>query len=181
MVTDTDRRFTILDGMAMTAAVGVGLGLTRLTAGWVSPSDRRWAIAAGSWAVALPVTWMVAILGLVGPRAPRDRAACPPGVAACVAVAVASCCILVFWSHNLVFALKQGHWPPVQFWQVMMSHVLTPMPLAATVAATWSLLLLERRWLARPDWVDRAGRIAGVYWLAAGLTIPVLNIWANWR
>ena len=46
--------------------------------------------------------------------------------------------------------------------------------LSAAVAGTWLVLLLDRRWKPEPSWIDRAGRLLAVYWLTAGLMLPVL-------
>jgi hypothetical protein len=54
-------------------------------------------------------------------------------------------------------------------------RVLEPLPLAAAVAATWSLLLVNRRWHPERSWIDRLGRFLGLYWLAAGLVVPFLR------
>jgi hypothetical protein len=170
------RQFKIFDGMAMTAAIAVGLGLVRLTSE-SSPlaTSLPWKISEGSWALALPVTWMLAGLRLSAPH-PRFRA---PGAAACLAVTVASLCMLLFFSHNLVSNLPRVGWSSRTFWGVTAQHVLTPMPLAASVAAAWSLLAFDREWRPEASWIDRAGRVVGLYWLVAGLAIPALNIWQN--
>jgi predicted transporter len=56
-----------------------------------------------------------------------------------------------------------------------------PHPFAATVVATWSMMALDRRWRPEPSWIDRTGRLIGIYWITAGVGIPALNIWQNWR
>ena len=37
---------------------------------------------------------------------------------------------------------------------------------AAAVAAAWLTLALTGRWRPRPDWLDRAGRALGTFWIA---------------
>ena len=36
----------------------------------------------------------------------------------------------------------------------------------AAVAVAWLTLALSGRWRPRPDWLDRAGRALGIFWLA---------------
>lgn len=175
-------RLTILECMALTAAVGAGFWLARFTADEGPPSpDIRWVIARGSWAVALPMTWMLVALRLFGSHPARRYLFRPPGIVACIAVVVASFCMLVFWSHNFVSNRPVIDWISPRFLRAALRHILGPQPLAASVAAVWITLVVNGRWRPEPSWIDRAGRIVGVYWLAAGLAIPGLNIWVNWQ
>jgi hypothetical protein len=63
-------------------------------------------------------------------------------------------------------------------------HERYPIPsilVPASVAFAWSGLALMRRWQAEPSWIDRAGRVLGVLWLA---TIPVYligQVFVLWR
>jgi hypothetical protein len=84
-------------------------------------------------------------------------------MAACLAVAVSSTCMLLFYSHNLISNIPRVGWFSRIFWSGTALHVLTPMPLAASVAAAWALLAADRRWRPEPSWIDRAGRLVGLY------------------
>jgi hypothetical protein len=173
------KRFSILDGMAMTAATALGLALMEMMReGSPFPSGQSvWRIVQASWAFILPLTWMIAMLRLFV-RRPRFRA---PGVAACLMVSVVSLCILVFYSHNFVSNFPRVGLFSRRFWCGVVSHILMPHPFAATVVATWSMMALDRRWRPEPSWIDRTGRLIGIYWITAGVGIPALNIWQNWR
>ena len=50
------------------------------------------------------------------------------------------------------------------------------LPLAAAVLGTWSLLICNRRWRPEQSWIDRLGRCLGIYWLGAGLVVPILRL-----
>jgi hypothetical protein len=68
---------------------------------------------------------------------------------------------------------------PHDVFSVAALRVVEPVPLAAAVAAIWSLLIFEQRWRPEPSWIDRAGRCLGIYWLAAGLVVPFLRVFLS--
>ena len=37
------------------------------------------------------------------------------------------------------------------------------------VASTWFHLILSRRWTRPADWIDRVGRVVGIFWIVIGL------------
>ncbi len=161
-------RSTILDIMALAAAFA--LGYVSALALWKqqtvgSPLN-------GVSVTALPITWTLVALRLIGPRTSRRRRFEPPGLAACAAVLAASllnaCCA---WS----VAFMSPAVPPDPFSAVVL-RIVRPLPLAAAVAGTWSLLILNRRWRPEPSWIDRLGRCLGTFWLAAGLIAPFLGL-----
>ena len=176
-----DRRFTILDAMAMMAAIAVGCFLARFTMDKLDMAKYpSWLVVRGSWAVMLPLTWMLAALRTTAPR-PRFQT---PGSSACVTVVIVSFCMLLFYSHNVIGYLRAAPtriWSDSRYWSNIALYVLTPMPLAASVAAAWSIMALDGRWRPEPTWLDRSGRAVGIYWILAGVAIPTLNIWHNWR
>jgi hypothetical protein len=157
-------RSTLLDIMALVAAFGLGY--------MVALALWPWSLVNGGSAVALPITWTLVALRVVGPRPSRRRRFDPPGLAACLAVSAAS--LLNGWSA-LDVTFKNASVPSDLF-SAMALRVVEPLPLAAAVAATWSLLLLNRRWRPERSWIDRLGRFLGFYWLAAGLVVPILRL-----
>ncbi len=52
------------------------------------------------------------------------------------------------------------------FIEIPASSVIVP----ATVVLVWVMLAVTRKWQAEPSWIDRAGRLLGVLWIA---TIPI--------
>jgi hypothetical protein len=45
----------------------------------------------------------------------------------------------------------------------------SPVVVPGAVAAAWLVLIVTKRWVAEPSWIDRAGRAIGICWLA---TLP---------
>jgi hypothetical protein len=131
-----------------------------------------WPILYGGSVIALPITWTLVALRVIGPRPSRRRRFGPPGLAASLAVSAASllnvCC-----SWDIAFISPSV---PHDVISVAALRVVEPVPLAAAVAAIWSLLIYEQRWRPEPSWIDRAGRCLGIYWLAAGLVAPFLRV-----
>jgi hypothetical protein len=72
---------------------------------------------------------------------------------------------------------------------------VAPIEVALVVATGWIILILSRRWRPQPNWIDRAGRAFGLFWIVWGIIEevepwgflekdPYLKIWRliqNWR
>ncbi len=160
-------RSTLLDLMALAAAFA--LGYAAYLALW--RQQVAWPLLNGTSVVVLPITSTLVALRLLGPRPSRRRRFDPPGLAACLAVSAAS--LLNAWcAWDVAFARTPV--PPDLFTAVAL-RVVEPLPLAAAVAGTWSFLIIDRRWRPEPTWNDRLGRCLGLYWLAAGLMVPILR------
>jgi hypothetical protein len=163
-------RSTLLDLMALAAAFA--LGYTASLELW--RRQVAWPLLNGVSVVALPITLTLVALRLIGPRASRRRRFDPPGLAASVAVSAAS--LLNIWCAWDVAFLRTP--VPPDLFSAMALRVVEPVPLAAAVAGIWSLLICDRRWRPEPTWIDRLGRCLGIYWLAAGLAVPVLRLFS---
>jgi hypothetical protein len=51
----------------------------------------------------------------------------------------------------------------------------------ATVMVAWLGLVASRQWKSESSWIDRAGRLIGIFWL---MTIPIYItgfVWAHWK
>jgi len=100
-------------------------------------------------------------------RPPLRRVARQPGFAACCAVAMA---IALVGSMN--FALLSNSYAPAAPLGVRVHDTLVSVlafghgQCGAAVAAVWLTLTLTCGWRPRPDWLDRAGRILGIFWIA---------------
>ena len=72
-----------------------------------------------------------------------------------------------------------------RLWRVMLGYaeglvIENPVPsviVPATVAVAWLVLAVSRKWQAERSWIDRAGRVLGILWLA---TIPIYLIGFVW-
>jgi hypothetical protein len=171
------RRFTLLDGMILTAALAVCFAsrsyapsevvarFRTIPAGYLASWDGWLMILRGKSpeAVAFSGTVFTCLLPylafgtvaslavrLRNPRPPRDQLVRQPGLIACAAA---------------VTGWALASWLP--------DHVFSLSAVGLTVGAAWLVLALSRRWRAEPSWVDRFGRAMGVLWIA---TLP----WLFW-
>jgi hypothetical protein len=122
--------------------------------------------------VVLPITWSLVALRVIGPRPPRRRRFDPPGLAACLAVSAASLLNAV-GAGDIALTRRTVTY---DVFTLAALRIVEPLPLAAAVAGIWSVLIFNRRWRPEPTWMDRVGRCLGMYWLAAGLVVPLLRL-----
>jgi hypothetical protein len=171
---DTRRRFTIADGMILVAATAAALA----TAKSFPPRPRH---ALLPWAAEIPkLTWagLIFTLALIPirlrrPRPGRDDLWRRPGWVACVSVAIAL--VIVFLQACLSYAIILRANPAflfspgtdLSFFRNNIGHIQTQAITA--VAAAWSVLACGGLWESEPGWIDRAGRVIGVYWILIGL------------
>jgi hypothetical protein len=161
-------RPTIFYLMALSAAFA--LGYTLALALWERHVPGP--ILHGGSVVALPITWTLVALRVIGPRPSRRRRFDPPGLAACLAVSAASLFnALCAW--DIAFIRPSF---PHDVFTVAAIRVVAPLPLAAAVVGIWWVLIFDRRWRPEPTWIDRVGRCLAIYWLAAGLVVPLLRV-----
>ena len=155
-------------------------GFRDLFGGW---PDGDWAVVVGQTAdlgvliavLTMPVVaiWTLALIPirLVGPRPQLRRFARQPGMmATCasrLAIAFAGLGVLV-----MVLATEMELFDPLEDLGVLTPFV--PMFIGWSVLLSWLTLLIGRRWRAEPSWVDRLGRIAGVFWIVAGFAVTSL-------
>jgi hypothetical protein len=98
------RRFGIIDGMGIVAAAAVAIALARFhPARFPIARSPGTAIASVMRSAALPLSWMVVALSLVGRGAGRRRPR-PPDLAACVGVLVATSISLALWVDIVISA-----------------------------------------------------------------------------
>jgi hypothetical protein len=176
------RRFGIIDCMGIVAAAAVAVALARYHLG--RDSTPGVATAHVTRSVALPLSWMVVALSSVG-RGPGRRRPRPPGVAACVGVIVATGISLSFWVHVVIILMPGVGWAWEAWrdlpWEFIPQQIVDPTPPAIAVGSVWAVLALDRRWRPEPAWLDRLGRILGVYWLADAVGLPIaLRVAGYW-
>ncbi len=106
---------------------------------------------------------------LRGPRPSRARLARQPGLAACAAVTLMAALSEV---EYLARVMVRGVDNPFrsgfsyETLLVLMDGVrYSFMYDGRAVAVAWLTLALVGRWRPAPDWVDRAGRAVGAFWL----------------
>jgi hypothetical protein len=186
------RKFSILDAMVLVAATAVGLAFLRASVGDFSELGARMQDSVrvlagpldhwGAWGLAIYSTcvqaaalsipfgwaWSVAILllRLRRPRPRRRRLACQPGAIACYSAAIT---LVPAITRVVGVALMSGMssgFREMLDWVVGTWFVFVPALAGFAVIGSWATLLLGRRWRPEPSWIDRAGRVLGVYWIA---------------
>jgi hypothetical protein len=163
------RRFNIGDAMIIVVALATGLALARVAlyqmGGWISMIRQLGSPGWPTWwnmfwtAVQILFCFIVALIPalivvcLRRPRPPLRRVALQPGfVALCVLVLVGMIDVDAIY-------LDLVSWPPLV-------HAVLP---GAAVLASWLVLVVFRCWQPERSWIDRTGRLIGVFWIA---TIP---------
>lgn len=101
------------------------------------------------------------------------RLARQPGTVACGAISLV---LVVVIGLSIAFELGFDRRDPIAFGVIKVVAIqmtsddafnhLTPLAAWAT-AASWLVLAVGGRWRPEPDWIDRAGRVIGITWIAA--------------
>ncbi|WP_435016349.1 hypothetical protein TA3x_003914 [Tundrisphaera sp. TA3] len=172
------RRFTIADGMILVPAAALGALMLRaylpghyrqlaivptlIPDPWGAWRVHAWVRGPGSCFV-VPVMAALIVLRLRPPRPGRIRS--QPGFVACLAVMLA---VLVGVArvatifHRPSFHSESGF---EQIWGSVTARA------SWAVMGAWLALHLSGDWDAEPSWVDRAGRLLGVFWIAPMLML----------
>ena len=186
----TNRRPRLSDILLMVAAAAVGLATFKLAVsaalggrfaveGLIARPARGWrtgqVVARGvEWiGLALPFaaawTFTVPVLRLRPPRPRRFRS--DAGFVACVAAITG-----FLWATivlGLVLALDRAAsdmlaaTPERWLFHYVVEQLFADVGLA--VAAAWLGLFLSGRWRRSTDWIDRSGRVLGIFWIVSGL------------
>jgi len=173
MPLNPSRRFVISDAMAVIATAAVGFALFRATLPddlWkltdpnvtYPPGNRTYSLIHFTLSAVMSflVVWtpILLFLRLRQPRPRLRRVFLQPGTVAC-AVATLAMTIEALWILPL---LAVGS----RFVQKETLLVNFACMVSFAVVGGWSVLVLSGRWRPEPSWIDRAGRITGVVWLA---------------
>ncbi len=169
------RRFRIVDGIVLVAAVGVGLAWMRLFTkshgypdqpfeGWrLSALELRLQIqcwwAGASYNLLAAFTIAVFLLRILPPRPGRRILTRQPGAVACGAVIAA---LAVEKIPNLL-ALVSVIYSGEPWWWVPWTVEGPFEGLAVFIA--WLLLLGSGRWKHEKSWIDDVGQILGIFWI----------------
>lgn len=115
------------------------------------------------------IPWMAAMIA-IRLRRPRPRLIrFQPGFVACVAV-------MVSLLPGIAWFLTIRHRPGFQragafeqTWAIATNWTET------AVLGAWLALLISRKWRSEPSWVDRMGRVLGLYWIVSLCISLALN------
>jgi len=183
------RKFTLLDAMIITAAVGIGLFVVRdINADWsgVTPTKLGGTINLLSAythpinPVMLAVTLSALVISIRRPRPSIRRVLRRPGTIACfgaIAVTLLESVqgILCDWTmsfddanDNISEFVRNCSFEDLHntLWGVYWG---LPTRIGHTVTVLWLVLIISGRWHPEPNWIDRMGRILGVFWILVGI------------
>ena len=169
MIDAPRRRITISDVMVLVAVTAVSivaarsmLSLMKLPPGW-------WGVSAllGSSAAVLTATLALIPLRLRHPRPYGERLWRQPGWLACAAVVLALAISLAQQLLEVAFILIRLGPSRLDLASLFKSLLLgLPTKAVFSVAAAWATLSLVGGWESEKGWVDRLGRLLGLYWLS---------------
>jgi hypothetical protein len=177
MAPSIPRRFTLFDAMILIAAFAVALFPIRwnlvawtwyFSGGWSTSAVLKEGVDADALLCPLALTLSPAlwVLRLRRPRPGLAQVFRQPGMAASTATLVYE---LFFFNATLIslvlhyaLSLNNRH----LFYSlnaVMWLWILSLCSTGIVVLAVWTVLWLSGAWRAEPSWIDRAGRILGIY------------------
>jgi hypothetical protein len=183
MPTSTPRKFTLFDAMVLIAATAIALLPIRLFLSSIAGISAKSHPAQILYLVlitdatlcpfAMSLSLAVWTLRLRQPRPGLPRAFRQPGMAACTATLVYSSFFVTSAIISLFLSyFADGVFGPHMFtnFNFVIWFLLLPMAmLGITVFAVWVVLWLIGAWRPEPSWIDRAGRVLGIYWVANSL------------
>ncbi len=202
------RRFTLLDAVALIAATGLGLAWGRTE--WMEalgeglanelPSPKatlELLLVALLLLVPCAATWSATLVGLRlrSPRPPRRHLTRQPGLIACLMATITFLMVILMAIIGLTILFAPNYGPrPIEFFkefvlelfQVLgsLEFFLMSIPLVGMgVLTSWLTLVVGRRCRPEPSWIDRLGRVLGVYWITAGIFsgVGIIVYWpGNW-
>jgi hypothetical protein len=180
------RRFTLLDAMILVAAFAVGMALARIPAAtynhpwWYEGKPTYLSVKiccvvnadigfTYPWAATASLT--IVVLRLQGPRPPLRRVLQQPGMIACVVSLLGGLLGLGQLAKEISLASLPGglafahRW----FWRAYVEKS------CVAVVGAWMTLALSGRWRPERCWIDRAGRVAGAYWITVAVLLAVFT------
>lgn len=185
------RRLTLFDGIVLVAASSAALMIWRQFGdsiwreAWASRRSTLWPGPAWAYCVAAALCPFAAVaaptllaLRLRSPRPRRPILWSQPGASACLAIIVV---MLFQTTWNLMYHVRFRSvalpFPLIEYSPRFLGWmVVIPTEEGLGVAATWIVLAVGGRLRPEPSWIDRSGRIVGVYFLAC-LPLAWLALW----
>jgi hypothetical protein len=169
-----DRRFTMLDAMILVAFTALGMALSwRMSYETQLRFDSL--VFRGTYQVfpyLAAMSFGLLVLSIRQPRPAFRRWVTQPGPIACAVVSLAlaaTAAVTCRW-----IALPGGPSMNFSFLFVWISNSRDAP--VYSVAGAWAVLALLGRWRARASWIDRAGRLLILGWLAL-YAFRVLVLW----
>jgi hypothetical protein len=186
------RRFGVRDLMILIAATALGMALLRLRisfadvakfflelkpTSWVGRSySAKVLIATGVLELIVPCffSWTIGlvVIRLLSPRPRLRRLLVQPGFVACAAFLAAA---LLAYAIAMATPTVRGRLVSRGSRWLLGYHGIASLICVQqggwAVFVAWLMLALSRRWIPEPSWVDRLGRVLGIFWMAAALIL----------
>jgi hypothetical protein len=162
------RRITISDIMALVAAAAVSMVAARSIL-WMTVPAAWWGVTAllVSSSTALATTLILIPLRLRFPRPQGERLWRQPGWLACAAVVLALAIGLAQQLLEVAFILIRLGPSRLNLASLFRNLLLRfPHEAGLSVAAAWSTLFMVGGWEPEKGWIDRLGRLLGLYWIS---------------
>jgi hypothetical protein len=173
--------FRLIDGMVLVAATAVAFAIYRqglsgqVTFSTFRGNAEKWLFFWMHQVVPFPAMWSLAVVAIavfgLGPN--RRRRPRHAGVIACSAAVVAlALTTLVASTFYTLHVLEDFGAIPRVFSHARNSHAMPPFANApieelvgAAVLGAWSAMAAGGRWRGQPSWIDRTGRVLGMFWI----------------
>ena len=181
------RKFTLIDAMVLIAALAISFYpirdyldfieqrhvLRSLGFDWSIVSIwRAGTLLSGLMApLGIAVSLAIWVLRMRQPRPDWRRLFRQPGMVACTATV----------AETIIFLLKvvlseYYLWRTTGFLPPLYALWIVRLPWnGEVVAIAWLVLWLSGSWRPEPSWIDRAGRVVGVYWIISGVFFNYLQ------
>jgi hypothetical protein len=191
-ITET-RPFRLIDAMSLIAVVSLAMYMTRSYLRCFSvlsylvstePSNVR-VMGLREWLYAgVPTLLLISAslwpLRLARPGNRSYRTARLPGMAVSYAAWTALAFALVRSAFVVRAWLATMYFPDVGVlpWSdgAVLRVIATKDMIGSAVAVSWLVLWLAGLWRTEPSWIDRLGRVLGVYWIVFGLAFWVVDL-----
>jgi hypothetical protein len=196
------RDFTVRDAIVLVMATAIGFALIRVSwdnfegdferpeEGWTAKEVLKHVPSAVEFVSPCLLPWTLAILGLrlLRPRPSLRRILLQPGFVACCAASISIAMtvggfLFTFITETFVRALPSDL-SPDDYREMLLNDLLfdltlmwaSPLRVTYAVATAWLLLALGKRCRPEPSWIDRAGRIIGILWIATYLITSWIGV-----
>lgn len=188
------RRFTLFDVMAMVAAAGTGMAMGQSYFRFqpalpylVSSEHATRGLGPRLWFYACVPSLLMLTLALLpvrflGPRPRLRRLLRLPGLTVVFVAVLASAVVLIQAALDMpaMSRVYFGMLGRVGFLDLVALRAIGVKDMIGTgVGFAWALLWSGGGWRAEATWVDRAGRLLGVVWIAVGLASWVFGLFAE--
>ncbi len=190
---EPQRRLRLVDAMVLIAVEALALVMTRSYLRCFSALNQLVSTEPGHVRVMGAREWLYACvpplvvlsatlwpLRFTQPVRRHRRTARLPGLAVSYAAWVAMVFALVRSVFDLRTGLRNTHFPGVgvlSLGDILVLRVVAMKDfIGPAVAVTWLLLWLGGGWRAESAWIDRLGRLLGIFWIAFGVALWVNSI-----